>query len=111
MEVKITTKKLADLMVANRKDGDPLMLTSSVEVMMRKTLGDDFVNEAWTMAKNTLMEDYAKEGICKRCDHCHRVKMPCSSFISDVHGYCDLLGQQVRMRGLCRDTKKEGGAE
>jgi len=99
-------------MVANRKDGEPLMLTSSAEIMMRKILGDDLVNEAWTTAKNTIMADYLNaEGICKRCDHCHRVKMPCSSFISDVHGYCDLLEQDVRMRGLCRDTKKEGGAE
>ena len=53
MEVKITTKKLADIMMANYKEEVP-MLSDSAESEIRGLLGDEFVNEAYTEFKNTV---------------------------------------------------------
>lgn len=109
MEVKITTKKLADIMMANYKEEVP-MLSDSAESEIRRLLGDEFVNEAYTEFKNTVVLS-GPNAQCKGCIHCHPVKDPYGSGWSLSQGFCDLLRAKVRLNGLCGDTKREGGAE
>ena len=109
MEVKITTKMLANRMMANYKE-DYNFLNSNAESELRELLGDEFVNEAYTEFKNTVVLD-SKNALCKGCFHCHRVKDICSSGYSLSQGYCDLLRARVRLNGCCGNTKREGGME
>lgn len=118
MEVKITTKMLADRMLATYKE-DYNFLNSYTERDLRELLGDEFVNEAYTEFKNTVVLD-SKNALCKGCFHCHRVKDICSSvlFFGNIiggyslsQGYCDLLRARVRLNGCCGNTKREGGME
>ena len=109
MEVKITTKMLSNRMMANYKE-DYNFLNSNAESELRELLGDEFVNEAYTEFKNTVVLD-SKNALCKGCFHCHKVKNICSSGYSLSQGYCDLLRARVRLNGCCGDTKREGGME
>lgn len=109
MEIKITTKMLADRMLATYKE-DYNFLNSYTERDLRELLGDEFVNEAYTEFKNTVVLD-SKNALCKGCFHCHRVKDICSSGYSLSQGYCDLLRARVRLNGCCGNTKREGGME
>lgn len=108
MEVKITTKMLADRMLATYKE-DYNFLNSYTERDLRELLGDEFVNEAYTEFKNTVVLD--SKALCKGCFHCYRVKDICSSGYSLSQGYCDLLRARVRLNGCCGNTKREGGME
>lgn len=109
MEVKITTKMLADRMLATYKE-DYDFLNSYTERDLRGLLGDEFVNEAYTLFKNTVVLG-GPSARCKRCYHCHNVKEPYSKEYSITIGFCDLLRTRVRLSGCCGDTKREGGME
>lgn len=109
MEVKITTKMLANRMMANYKE-DYNFLNSNAESELRELLGDEFVNEAYTEFKNTVVLG-GPNAQCKGCFHCYQVKDPYGSGWSLSQGFCDLLRAKVRLSGRCGNTKREGGME
>ena len=73
MEVKITTKMLADRMLANYKETEHL-LCASAEIELTRLLGRDFVEEAFTLAKNSIV---GGKLFCKNCRHCHPLLRIC----------------------------------
>lgn len=109
MELKITAKMLANRMMANYEE-EQAYLNEYAERELRGLLGDEFVNEAYTEFKNTVVLG-GPNAKCKGCFHCHRVKAICSSGYSLSQGFCDLLRAKVRLNGLCGNTKREGGME
>ena len=72
MEMKIGTKKLADVMMADYKEKQSY-LNEYAERELRGLLGDGFVNEAYTEFKNMVVLS-SKNTQCKGCIHCHPVK-------------------------------------